>query len=41
MSTNGRHVRTESTSGTTSKRLGSVMVALAALIAGADGRHAR
>ena len=41
MSTTGRHVRTESRSGTTSERVGSVMAALATLIAGADGRHAR
>jgi len=37
----GRHVRTGRKSSTASERINAMMVALATLIAGADGRHAR
>jgi hypothetical protein len=39
--TPGRHARTDSKSSSTSERINAMMVALATLIAGADGRHAR
>jgi len=37
----GRHVRTDSTSSSVSARFNAMLVALAQLIAGTEGRHAR
>ena len=39
--TTGRHVRTDSKSSSASERINAMMVALATLVAGAEGRHAR
>ena len=39
--TTGRHVRTDSRSYGASERFNAALVALAQLIAGTDGRHAR
>ena len=39
--TTGRHIRTGSTSSSASERFNAMVVALAQLIAGTDGRHAR
>ncbi|WP_268930412.1 hypothetical protein [Nocardioides potassii] len=39
--TYGRHSRTDTTGATTFERLSSMVVALATMFAGGDGRHAR